>query len=159
MTQPPEPTAPVPPELAGEIHRLVIMWAICCISPMLYLTVAWAIKKYLMDGSGYLPLPADVWVKALICLAGFVILLQGLHIIIRNRFRPMLAAALPDVAEFIQVLTKRTLLLILISEMAVFTGFCLFMLQGSLDPVFGSGVAAMLLYAQSHPRNTLPLKG
>jgi hypothetical protein len=146
------------PDLGGELQRLTIMWGACCISPVLYLGAAWVIRRYFMDdGDGYFPLSADGWSTALIALVVLLVTLQGVHLLIRYRFRDRLAAARSSTEEFIQILTRRTLFLIFVSECAVFAGFCLFLLQGEHAPVFGAGLVAMFLYAQSHPRSGLPV--
>lgn len=144
------------PELSEDLRRLTIMWGACCISPVLYLAATWFIKTYFMNGAGFFPLNRDVWSRALIGLIVLIVCIQGSHLLIKSRYRSRLANVISAPDNFIQVLTRRTLLLIFLSEMAVFTGFCLFLLQGDPAPVFGSGIVSMLLYAQSHPRSSLP---
>lgn len=145
-----------PIDFADEARRLVTLWAACCVSPIIYLSAAWVIKRYFMKETGFLPLGESAWSSAIILLGIVLILLQGLHVFIKRRFRVLLAAQHSQLEILLQVLTRRTLILIFISEAAVFSGFCLFLLQGEIAPVFGAGVVAMLLYAQSHPRSDIP---
>ncbi len=139
--------------LNGEIQRLVVLWAFCCTTPLMYLAAAAITRGNFMAGTGYFPVSLAAWNKILICLAGWLIILQGLHFTIKYRSRAQLTQAASDSEIYLRRLTRRTYILITLSELAVFSGFCLFLIQGDLLPVFGGGIAAMLLYAQSHPRS------
>jgi hypothetical protein len=152
MTEPAPEQELSPEDFRERVRRLVILWAACCMSPIMYLAAAAVIKKAFMPEGGWLPLEPFTWSRVMTGLVVWVILLQVLHVAVKisvNRRQ----ALVPVYSEaFVRLLTRRTFILIGVSEAAVATGFCLFLLQGDYTPVFGAGVAAMLLYGQSHPR-------
>lgn len=149
----PNPKTPNPPL---DLKKLVSLWAACCTSPLIYLAVAIFIKRTFMSDGGFLKLEPYTWSRLTIGLAVLIILLQALHIAVKVKARRRFAEFLDDRETFRRLLTRRTFLLIAVSELAVFSGFVLFLLQGEYTPVFLSGIASMILYAQSHPRLGLP---
>jgi len=149
------PPFPDQPRFQQELRQLVFMWAICCCSPLLYLSVSWLLIKIKL--SGFYPLSHDVWISTLIGIALFSLALQLTHFFLKLRTRRQLATHLNDPAAFMKLLTRRLFTLILLCELPVFTGFCLFIIDGNLNAIFGFGLVSMLLYAQSHPRSVLPV--
>jgi hypothetical protein len=132
-----------------------MMWATCCCSPLLYLGASWVIRRF-TGGKAFYPLTHDRWIKSIIAISILSIVLQIIHIIIKLRAKAPLATAIPNTSAYIKLLTRRTFALIFVSELPVFSGFILSLLQGNLAPVFGFGLVSMLLYAQSHPRSANP---
>lgn len=143
--------------LASEVRRLVILWGACCVSPIMYLAAAAILQETLMNGGGFLPMSGEIWKNTLIGLGVWAVVMQTLHLLVKRRYKAQLAELAADTGGYMRLLTRRTMILISLSELTVFAGFCLFILQGDLLPVFGGGVAAMLLYAQSHPRSAAPV--
>jgi len=123
----------------------------------MYLALAALARTYLMrDGSGWFPVEPFTFSRLMIGLWVWVLMLQGLHVWVKWRTRTALAQTSAASEGFVRLLTRRTFILIGISELAVFAGFILFLVQGEYRPLFGAGVCAMILYAQSHPRSGLP---
>lgn len=144
---------PTPP---ADYKKLVFIWAACCTSPIVYLGVAALIKSTIMPASGWLPLEPYTWSRLMIGLGVLLILLQIMHLAVKIIARRRLTDTQEDQDIFWRLATRRTFILIGISEIAVAAGFCLFLLKGDLAPLFASGIAAMLLYGQSHPKFGLP---
>lgn len=144
------------PDITSETRNLVKMWALCCFSPLLYLGASWYVKPYVpME---FLPRLSPDHLKRVLVIMGLgCLVIQGIHLAVRLRSRARLSAAASDTAQYAKRLTARTLTLIGLSELPVFSGFCLFVLQGDLRIVFGFGLFSMLLYGQSHPRSFNPL--
>ncbi len=138
-----------------ETRQLTVLWGLCCFSPLIYLSVAWLVQRGL-DFEGFYKVSAETWRVLLISLAVFAVLLQIGHFIIRLRVREKLEQNMADPKTFMSTLSWRTYSLIFMSELPVFLGFVLWCVQGSLTPIFGFGIASMLLYAQSHPRSANP---
>lgn len=152
-----------PPPSTGEnlspqqrMNRLVSLWAGCCFSPLLYLATAAFLKSYLMPENGWLPMQPATWSRVFMGLLIWLILLQGLHLMVKMFTNPQLALATGSDEIFFRILTRRTFILLALSEAAIAVGFCLFLLQGNTQAVLYSGIAAMLMYGQSHPRLALP---
>lgn len=139
-----------------RMRRLIILWGACCMSPIMYLAIAMLIKSAFMHDGGWLPMEPFTWSRVMMGLVVLVVLLQVLHIAVKVVARRKLTQLADHMDGFTRLLTRRTFILIAISETAVATGFVLFLLQGTFQPILGSGIAAMLLYAQSHPRLALP---
>jgi hypothetical protein len=150
-------TNPPPHNYDDSLRRLVILWGACCISPIIYLGAAALVKSMFMPENGWLQLEPFTWSRIMIGLIVWLILLQALHLAVKFSARRRFALLEPRSPAFLRFLTRRTIILIALSETAVATGFCLFLLQGEYRPIFISGIAAMLLYAQSHPRQALPV--
>lgn len=138
-----------------ETRQLTLLWGLCCCSPLVYLTVAWLIKRA-SDFSGMYPVSADTWRNMLIGVAALAVGLQMAHFAIRLRVRSKLEETIADPRRFMATLSWRTYALIFMSELPVFLGFLLWVVQGTLTPIFGFGIASMFLYAQSHPRSANP---
>jgi hypothetical protein len=138
-----------------ETRQLTFLWGLCCCSPLVYLSVAWLVQRGL-DFEGLYKVTSDTWRMLLLSAAVIAVLLQTAHFIIRLRLRNKLETSMADPKTFMATLSWRTYGLIFMSEIPVFLGFLLWLLQGSLTPIFGFGIASMLLYAQSHPRSANP---
>ena len=156
MNTPSESEDLSPQEYHQRLHRLAIVWGACCISPILYLAVAAIIKSAFMPEGGWYPVEPFTWSRIMIGLVVWIILLQILHTAVKLRARHRLSTLPAHSSAFLQLLTRRTFILIALSEAAVAVGFVLVLLQGEYHPIFLSGIAAMLLYAQSHPSQALP---
>ena len=153
MTQlPPKRT----PNLDQALRPSLIAWGFCCCSPILYLLVAWFLQKTWLKGQGLYPLPHDTWLRILVALGVLCLILQIAHVLVKLRWKDKLQQTADTPSGFEASITKRTMTLIFFSELPVMLGFCLFLIQGNLDALFGFGLFAMLLYAQSHPRSQNP---
>lgn len=155
MSTPPPRNSP-PATYDDQLRRLIILWGICCLSPIMYLAMAALIRAHLMRDGGWFPLEPFTWSRVMIGLGVWLVSLQVLHLAVRFYARRRLALLAADQDAFFRLLTRRTFILISLSETAIATGFCLFLLQGIYTPLLGGGIAAMLLYGQSHPRFGLP---
>lgn len=138
-----------------ETRQLIFLWGLCCCSPVIYLSVAWLVQKSIRF-DGFIKVSPETWRMLIMGVAVIAVLLQIAHFVIRLRVRDKLEQSIADPKTFMATLSKRTYSLIFMSEMPVFLGFILWCLQGSLTPIFGFGIASMLLYAQSHPRSANP---
>ena len=138
-----------------ETRQLVFMWGFCCCSPVIYLSLAWMAQRWL-GFTGFFDLATETWRNLLIGVGVIAVVLQVLHLVVRLRVREKLEQRMADPQGFMALLTRRTFGLIFLSELPVFLGFVLWILQGSLSPIFGFGIASMFLYAQSHPRSANP---
>lgn len=156
MSRSTPPALPPTPELTDALRPITVLWGTCCFSPLLYLTCTWLLRRWGMR-DGLFPLNDDPWIGVLITLSLLAIALQIAHVLVRLRYKPLLIQARQHgIDELTKVLMRRTMLLMLFSEMPVFLAFGLFFIQGRVEPVFGFGLVSMLLYAQSHPKSMNP---
>lgn len=140
-------------EYRAGIRSLVMVWASCCCSPVIYLAVAWLCQRY--GWAAWRPVVQETWTGLIIALTVLAIVLQISHIFTKSRFGGKLRETRGEFTESLRLLTRRTYVLMAISEIPVFFAFLLFCVQGDVTPVFGFGLVSMILYAQSHPRSGL----
>lgn len=107
--------------------------------------------------AGFFPLPDELWLRCLIGVAVFCLVLQMLHTYVKFRWKRKLQDRELTLAAYEAAIRKRTMLLIFLSEMPVMLGFTLFVIQGNINATFGFGLVSMILYAQSHPRSMNPV--
>ena len=144
------------PDISRDTGNMVKMWAMCCFSPILYLGASWYLRPY-VPMEAMPRLSPDLLTRVLVIMGLVCLVIQGIHLAVRLKSRARLAAVAGDPPLYAKRLLARTLTLIGLSELPVFSGLCLFLLQGDLRIVFGFGLFSMLLYGQSHPRSFNPL--
>ncbi|MCX7019106.1 MAG: hypothetical protein WCK47_12795 [bacterium] len=137
-----------------EIKRLKFLWALCCLTPLLYMLIARAIDDSWFQPAarhGFVAMRGSTYIVVsgvFACAAGF---LQILIFIVKRNYAAEIRKPALKPTEIMQILKKRTIILAAISESAILLGFILFLLRGDLAAMFAFGVLAFVYYAQSYP--------
>ena len=140
--------------IRSDLLKLKIMWGMCCITPVLYLLIAQVIARNLFlwqDTPGFFRLAPESYRALLLALGGFAVLVQGLILIVRYHFRGRMTTGIPHATKLLNCYTRRTLALVVLSELTVASGFVMFLLNGQLSAVFMFGLVGLVYYAQSYP--------
>lgn len=136
-----------------DLNRLKLMWGMCCASPILYLFFAQLVQQacFSADEMGFARLtPATYkWFFGSAIALGVAVQLGMLWVRRTHRSKALVAARNPH--QLLAAYQRRTVHLMLLSEVVVILGFTLFLLNGQAAMIFGFGIAGMLLYAQSYP--------
>ena len=136
-----------------DLVRLKTIWMLCCSMPMFYLVIAHLIRAHIFDGeqSGFASLPHVQYNYLLWALIGLGMACQLVMLGVRMVYGKKLQAAAGNLSALIRVYSRRTFIMIGLSETTALLGFILFLVNGQFPVVFAFGIASMLLYAQSYP--------
>lgn len=152
------PTTPRFPELdsvRSDLHRLKVMWIICCLSPLFYLFVARLISKAWFDFNtqqhGFLGLSDRNYVILAAIFGALAVALQGVIIFLRQRYAAEMRRTGRSAMLLLQIYMRRTIFLMGLSETTIFLGFILFLLNGDIRAIFVFGLIGLFYYAQSYP--------
>lgn len=139
----------------GDLLRLKIIWILCCLSPLVYLTFSRFVvtEWFTAAGSqGFYHLAPESYRTLLVVLGVVVLGLEGLLLYVRHHFSVQMGSrSARSAAQLLQIYLKRTIFLAAISEIATFLGFVLYLFNGELSSVFLFGMAGLIFYAQSYP--------
>lgn len=145
------------PELApirNELHRLKIMWVLCCLSPLAYLGLAlYVTQKWFSwrEQRGLFKFSDQTYLILAIVFGLMALALEAVILLIRKRYDERMRAAGRAVVQLMELYSRRTFILVALCETAIMIGFVFFLLSGRLDAVLASGILGLLYYAQSYP--------
>ena len=142
----PEPLTP-----GEELQRMRVWWNLCCLSPLLYLSLSlWIDARYFGDSDkpGGLLNPGQQ--EGIVLWAGFGVLatcIGAAQVFIRRK--P--AQSPGNLAVVTRVFRRRMMVQLVLSDLTAFLGFLVFLLSGDMRAVLAGGVASFLYYALSFP--------
>lgn len=140
-----------------ELVKLKTMWSLCCFTPILYLLVAQIVASRVFasrEVPGFIRLQDETYRALLFGAGGLAISLQGTILWVRRFYDTRMRSASRDAARLLHFYTRRTFVLVALSETMALIGFVLFLLNGQLSAAFCGGLIGMIFYAQSYPSET-----
>ena len=143
--------------IRSDLVKLKVMWSMCCITPVLYLAIAQIVAGHVFiwqEAPGFFPLESANYRMLLLGIFGLVLLIQGVIFYVRKYYGTRMRTGSRHAAKLLQCYTRRTLMLVVLSEITALSGFLLFMLNGRLSEVFLLGMIGLVYYAQSYPSET-----
>ncbi|MCX7717419.1 MAG: hypothetical protein N2111_03315 [Candidatus Sumerlaeaceae bacterium] len=131
----------------ADLGQARVLWAACCLSPVIYLAIAIGLDRWLLVPAGrkgfWTLEPATLASVQAWCL-GILLLLAAGAVFLRLR-----AAVRPRAAGSIR---RRTLWLVGLAECCLWPGVVLFVLGAGLRPMFVAGATAFMCYALAYPQ-------
>ncbi|MBX7244940.1 MAG: hypothetical protein K1X53_05550 [Candidatus Sumerlaeaceae bacterium] len=150
----PESRAALPEPLQEELQHLRLLWSLALLSPIIYLAIAKYAQGNWLDpktGAGLVSLSAlslrNLWVGACAALA----LLQPIHWAYRRRMDRALAREAASEERLKALLSRRTMVLLIFSEVAMLAGLGFYLAAGDMRLMLLAGCFAFVYYAQSFP--------
>ena len=147
------PRFPQLEQVRGDLNRLKITWGLCCASPILYLLFSQFIQStyFTSKDMGFAQLSSNAYKIAIGAAVTLAFVVQAVMFVVRRRHAMEMRRTAKSAHQLVQIYTRRTFKLMLLSEAVVIIGFVLFLLNGQALVLLAFGIAGMLLYAQSYP--------
>ncbi len=131
------------------------LWMMCTVSPPLWLAIAgWFIDGRVDAGDerGLWPMGKSAYLLLMFVGGFYAIVLQLVVVQIRLHYRKLFPKA-ESLAQFANLLKRRTLWVAVVAEAVTVFGFALAVVQGEMFPMLVFGLAGLALYAQACPRD------